>query len=142
MERIRGSDVHSQHRTDGQVGDMERIRGGDRHLLTGERRTDGQVRMQKESCAPLNNWWSLGRLVGRRDARRMPAYSLLFAAILLGPALGLTVRSDGHSRPGECRWMDKSGRRKDPGEQGALMKRGVHGVIFKCTSVGANPKKV
>jgi len=48
VERIRGSKGHSQHRTDGQVSGMERIRGSEGHLLTGEPRTDGQVRMHKE----------------------------------------------------------------------------------------------
>jgi len=48
VERIQGSEGHSQHRTDGQVSGVERIQGSEGHLLTGEPRTDGQVRMHKE----------------------------------------------------------------------------------------------
>src|SRR6266850_6076902 len=147
VERIQGSEGHSQHRTDGQVSGVERIRGSEGHLLTGEPRMDGQVRMHKEpeERGALTPWrvqtdgqvrtWKGSEgargthSTGRMDKSAAWKESEGVRGTYLLESPGRTdksghiknPRSEGHSRPGECRRMDKSGLGKNPGERGALM---------------------
>src|SRR6266850_173067 len=123
-KRVRGT--HELESADGRTSqDTEGIQASEGHSHTGERRrTDksGHGRNPSEQGA-LTPW----KAQTDGQVRTWKEYKQVRGTHFLESADGWTSQdmegiraSEGHSLPGECRWMDKSGHGRNPSERGAL----------------------